>query len=253
MKSVDNLASGDHARIRVVLDQEPLDKRLLPFVVPLLEFDELREAASRAISGLAGLAVGQLSDNLLDQTLPAKVRHRIPALLAGLGGQRAVRALTEGLLATEFALRESSARALLGLRRRDPSWRPPEGLVMTVVRRELETRAGLARPQAGETDSKDELPKINAPSANRMVRHVFTLLALALDPEAVELSLRALGASDAKLRSTALEYLENVLPSELRAELWPHLTDHRTVTQRRVQPRSSQELAAELKRSFSGD
>jgi hypothetical protein len=250
-KNAGELASGDGARIRAVLEQEPLDRRLLSFVIPMLEFDELREPVTRALTTMASNAVGQLSDCLLDPNLPPKARQRIPGLLAGIGGQRAVRALTEGLFANEFALRESAARALLGLRRRDPSWRPPETLLVAVVRRELETRAGMARSEPSDVESKDELPVINAPSENRMLRHVFTLLALTLEPESVELSLRALAAGDPKLRGTALEYLENVIPGELRAELWPHLRDHRQGP-RRSTPRTQQELAAELKRSFSG-
>jgi hypothetical protein len=71
-----------------------------------------------------------------------------------------------------------------------------------------------------------------------------------LNPDELELALRALSGNDSKLRGTALEYLENVVPSEVKEALWPHLADHRPA--RKSTPRSKGELADELKRSFSG-
>jgi hypothetical protein len=52
---------------------------------------------------------------------------------------------------------------------------------------------------------------------------VFTLLALTLDPDAVHLSMQALLSPDDNLRGTALEYLENVLPADLYADLLQHM------------------------------
>jgi hypothetical protein len=82
----------------------------------------------------------------------------------------------------------------------------------------------------------------------RALDHVFTLLGLAIDAEAVELARRALSTDDAKLRGTALEYLEHVVPEAIRAAIWPHLqagfgTGH-------ARGRTASEIVDELKRSL---
>ncbi len=68
------------------------------------------------------------------------------------------------------------------------------------------------------TDEEDVNPQFN-----RGLEHVFTLLALTLDPDAVRLTMQAAFSKDLNLRGTALEYLENVLPAYLYNELLDHL------------------------------
>ena len=52
---------------------------------------------------------------------------------------------------------------------------------------------------------------------------MFTLLGLVLDRDALKLALQALSSKNRNLRGTALEYLDNVLPEDLRRRLWQHL------------------------------
>ena len=63
----------------------------------------------------------------------------------------------------------------------------------------------------------------NDPRLEYSLEHVFTLLSLNLDRDALLLSRQALFSRDRNLRGTALEYLENVLPEKVKAKLWPHL------------------------------
>jgi hypothetical protein len=56
---------------------------------------------------------------------------------------------------------------------------------------------------------------------------VFTLLALVLPSEALRIAFRGLHTDDQGLRGTALEYLESVLPPEIRDRLWWVLADGR--------------------------
>jgi hypothetical protein len=77
------------------------------------------------------------------------------------------------------------------------------------------------------------------------LQHVFTLLGLVLDPDAMHLAMHAVTSRDRAVRGTALEYLENVLPPEVRAGLWHHLGID-TVAPR--SGRSSGEILEELAR-----
>jgi hypothetical protein len=53
------------------------------------------------------------------------------------------------------------------------------------------------------------------------LQHLFDLLGVLYDPDTLDLCYRSLLTADPGLRGTALEYLENLLPPEVREELWP--------------------------------
>jgi ATP/ADP translocase len=248
-KGAAELGSGDEERIRRALAAGPLDRRLVSLVVPLLDYDDLADSVAELLSEIAPAIVGQLSDALLDPTLSEKARRRIPALLAKASHPRAVRALCEGLVDPNFDLKERCARALLALRRGAPALGPRESIILPVVLRELEQARSPNVVSRGEHGDQPP-PAIGVRPDDRLLRFIFTLLALVLDTEAFELALRALDGTDEKLRGTALEYLENVIPGEVRSLLWPHLRDHRPEPTR--PKRSSDELTEELKRSLSG-
>ena len=60
-------------------------------------------------------------------------------------------------------------------------------------------------------------------AAGQTLSHVFSLLSLVLPREPLQIAFQGLQSSDRQLRGTALEYLEGVLPSAIRAGLWPLL------------------------------
>jgi ATP:ADP antiporter, AAA family len=249
VRSVTELSSGDSRRIRTELELRLLDHRLVPLAIPLLEPLDTRTAAIHALEGVAEYSVGQLSDALLNESLSENVRCRIPAILAHVANPRAVRALTYGLSDSDFELRERCARALLTLRRKDTQLRPPESVVISAIRRELAVSQHVWGSRGNAPNAAEPaLSQLSELSTNRSLQHVFTILCLSLEPDEVELALRALGTNDPKLRGTALEYLENVVPGELKPALWPHLAAGPT----RRGSRSRHELAGELKRTFSG-
>ena len=68
---------------------------------------------------------------------------------------------------------------------------------------------------------------------DRSLEHVFTLLALQLDRVSLRLAFKALHEKDERLRGTALEYLETVLPDEMRDDVWPFLGEERPMRPRR--------------------
>ena len=82
--------------------------------------------------------------------------------------------------------------------------------------------------------------------ASQGLAHVFTLLALVLPTEPLRIAFRGLHTDDQRLRGTALEYLEGVLPPAIREGLWPFLEDRRTT---REAPRPREEILADLLRS----
>jgi hypothetical protein len=82
--------------------------------------------------------------------------------------------------------------------------------------------------------------------AGQSLAHVFTLLSLVLPTAPLQIAYRGVHTDDPVLRGTALEYLEGVLPSDIRDRLWPFLSD-RPRGQRDGRPRD--EILADLLRS----
>jgi AAA family ATP:ADP antiporter len=206
LRSVSDLTSGDAWRAKAALGRD-LDVRLMPFVIRLLDSDDVAPAARSALKKSGEDSVGQLVDALLDTKLSTRLRRRLPAVLSAFAVPRATRGLVEALSDPEFALRRRSALALREIVQREPLLRPPTDRVLALARRELD--GSLTAP--------------SSVSNERRLEHVFTLLGLVLDREALDLSLLALTGGSDKLRGTALEYLENVLPDSVRAGLFRDL------------------------------
>ena len=83
---------------------------------------------------------------------------------------------------------------------------------------------------------------------DRILDHTFTLLGLVLEREPLRTALRALQTEDQRLRGTALEYLVNVVPEDVRLHLWPRIGSG--VVETPARPRA--EVEAELLQSMTG-
>lgn len=229
--SLRELRSGNAARARAALAaSSPLDPGLVAQAIVLLAWDEVANDAIHALRGVATRHAGQLVDALLDPGTEFSVRRRIPSVLALSHSPRAVDGLVGGLVDTRFEVRYRCGRALDGLRGADPRLRVDERLVFEAVRRE--TRVGRAvwnsqklLEQLEETGHETFVDDFVRHRAGRSLEHVFTLLALVLPREPLRIAFGGLNAGSASLRGLALEYLESVLPPDVRDELWPYLED----------------------------
>jgi ATP/ADP translocase len=202
LEAIADLRSGDPGRIRLVLRREEgLDPALVAHMIPLLARDDVFGDALWALRRAAPRSVGQLLDALLDPLQPPVVRRRLPRVLKATPTQQVVDGLMLGLRDERLDLRFRCAQALARLREHDA----------TLV---------IARPQVFAA-AIQEIDRDGG--SERSLDYVFTILALALDREPLEIALRALRVGDQGLRGTALEYLENVLPEPIRQRLWPRL------------------------------
>lgn len=219
------LCSGDPQRIRRVLLGDFMDLRLVPHLLPLLGHPDLAEDARMELRWLVPRVIGQLTDALLDPDLALTVRQRIPAVMEICHNPRVIDGLVEGLADGEFAVRYASARALARMRSRDPALRLPPASVYAAVRREVNVEGEVwqTRSLGVREDGGFDAGGVHDDGASLSLDHVFTLLGLVLDRDALQLSLQALSSDNRNLRGTALEYLDNVLPEDLRRRLWRHL------------------------------
>ncbi len=248
------LVSGDTERVRAALETG-IEPALVRLGLPFLTNPKLATVAERALSAVAPNAVGAIEDAILDRREGRSIRARAAALLAGVTTARARDALLAGLDADAFDVRVACGRALAKLAQKAPELAPSKSAVSALVARAVETMADEARTlrkglaSIPPSDAALPLPGPITARLDPVVLHALTLLATVADPEALALAGRALAGTDAALRGTALEYLENVVESPARELLLARIgTGVRIPAPRR----SEREIVEALYKSRSG-
>jgi AAA family ATP:ADP antiporter len=240
--SLEALLSQDPERVSGVL-KAGFDERLLPFVVPLLGNDALAKECSDALCSVASRHVGALADYLLSRQVSLSVRRRLPRVLQGVDDERAQSALSLALDDEEIEVRYRSALALRSSFEQFGG-NVPRSRLIEAARKELALARSSAKPWF------DRVRGADLGGASHSLKYVFGLLSLIADRESTELALTALLRGNQKLKGTALEYLDNVLPSPLREELLLELGVRQEPSRAVQRPREV--LVDELKRSLDG-
>ena len=235
------LRSGDPVRIRRALAESAPGPDVAAHVIPLLGWDDVAKDAAQALRRAGPGITGQLVDALLDGGRDFAIRRRVPGVLSMFPSTRAIGGLFLGLNDKRFEVRYRCGRALAAMVRSDPGLVPEMNDVFHAVSRELDVGRRLWDSYR-LLDGGDE-DQLLGDRANRGLEHVCTLLSLILPKEPLRISFCALHTDDEMLRGTALEYLESVLPGQIRERLWPLLEDKRP--QDRA-PRSREEVLAAL-------
>jgi hypothetical protein len=155
-----------------------------------------------------------------------------------------------GLLDPEFGVRRQCALTLASLTERAPSLVVPREVVFAAVVRDLEGAPkgwsedhAVAVAENGGTD-----PGVRTP-VERGLSHVFALLSLAVEREPLQIAYWAVLGEDQRLRGTALEYLEHVLPDDVRRALWPYLGTRAAPSAPSAHSRTRQHLVQDLLQS----
>jgi hypothetical protein len=249
LQAVHDLSSGSPDRVRGVLGAEtPLAAPLISLAIPLLASKEFHLDAIQALRKIAGRATGQLADALCDPSVGFDVRRRIPRVLSACPTQSAADALIRGTDDERFEVRYACGRALLRITASDATIVIPLPTVIAIVTREVaHSREVWDSQRAPDLDDEEKEPpafidRLLRDRFDRSFEHVFSILALVLDRESIRIALKALHQEDERLRGTALEYLETVLPDEVRDAVWPFLGEARPM--RPARPAS--EILADL-------
>jgi hypothetical protein len=222
------LRSRDVNRIRPVLrDEDGLPATLVSHVIPLLAWDPVADDAIRALKGVAEERVGELTDALLDPNQAFAVRRRLARVFSVCISQRAVDGVLLGLEDLRFEVRFHCGRSLAAILERNAFVRVDVERVFGLVRRELAVGRPVWESQRllDDVDDNRFVDGFLKQRAGQSLAHVFTLLSLVLPTVPLQIAYRGLHTNDRALRGTALEYLEGVLPRDIRDRLWPVLGD----------------------------
>jgi ATP/ADP translocase len=227
------------------------DERHIPNLIRLLARDVFCDRAVWILASLGEPAVEHLARLMVDDDCDFVIRRRLPRVLAGIDSPLADRALLVGLTTSRFEVRYRSAIALVR--------RLEEGKAVTgewweeKVWEALRSEVGHERPvwemqrllDDFDTEADELVQNRIGDRGGLSLEHVFRLLTLVLDPKPVRVAFRGILQGDDKLRSISLEFLEHVLPKDVRRRLWPFIgdiSDH----QRERSMRPVEEVVSEL-------
>jgi hypothetical protein len=230
MADIMRLRSGNHeAAMRVLTRTDGLAAPLVPHVIPMLASASLADYALFALRKVAEERVGQLTDALLDPNQEDVVRRRLARVFSVGVSQRAVDGLMSALDDPRFDVRFQTARSLAAIVERNPLVRIDRDRIFAVVLEEVMVGQPVWESQRllDGFVSASPLDAFVRDRAGQSLAHVFTLLSLVLPHQPLLIAFRSLHTEDAYLRGTALEYLDGVLPPEIRQRLWPFLVRSR--------------------------
>jgi len=218
-------------------------------------FAVILPGAGQSISGLKAL-VGHCVRTLpvhadVDPKQPFLVRRRLARVFSACTSQRAADGVLLGLEDLRFEVRYQTGRSLLAIIEKNPAVRIDEARIFAVVNKEVAVHSDVWEKRRlldalDEDAGRSFLEELVAARASHSLAHVFTLLALVLPAAPLRIAFRGLHTDDQSLHGTALEYLESVLPQEIRNRLWPFLEDRRMPSKVR---RPREETLADLLRS----
>lgn len=226
-----DLLSNDVERVKRALNGLSPRGPSAALAIFLLAHKTLHLHALDALRAVGPSMVGQLVDALLDQTMDYVVRRRIPRVLAACPSQRAADGLLLGIADARFEVRYQCGRALMRITDADANISVSRDAIIAAITHEIEVGKKALETVTNEDfddelnpDDKSSLMEMLARDrVDRSLEHVFTILSLHLEREPLRMAFRALHHEDARHRGTALEYLETILPTEVRAAIWPYL------------------------------
>ncbi|MFN7980968.1 MAG: hypothetical protein U0Q11_03845 [Vicinamibacterales bacterium] len=228
MRDIAVLRSRDRAQIvRLLGRDDSLAPELVPHAIPLLAWDPVVEHATFALQKVAEEHVGQFVDAMLDPNCDFAVRRRLARIFTVCVSQRAADGLMLALDDLRFAVRREAGRSLSAIVERNPLVRIDREPMLQVVLKEVTVGRPVwqGRRLLDTPVSDSPIDAFVRDRAGESLAHVFTLLALVLPREPVQLAFRGLHTTDQHLRGTALEYLDSVLPATIKSHLWPFLDE----------------------------
>jgi AAA family ATP:ADP antiporter len=199
---------------------------LAPTLVDLLLNQELSRDAQQALAKFGDQVVSLLGGHLGDSSYPIAGRRAIPPILVSIGTPAAAHVLLDNLLEPDTALRFQMISALNKVHQLHPEIELDAQLLETVLAAEI---MGHYRSyqilEVLRLPGSPHEPVLHAlsESIQQELERIFRLLALLyphLDLHSVYFGLQS---TNATVYDNALEFLENVLKSELRGILVPLL------------------------------
>ena len=210
-------------------------RRLVPLLIERLEDPALAGVAAEALAKFGDTIIGALSDHIGDASVSIAVRREIPSVLVRIGTPAAARALGESMLQSDARLRFRIISSLNKLHRQHPEIATDVAMLETVLGAEILGHyrsyqiLHLLGP-AMETDGS--VARALKESMQQELERIFRILGLVYPHLDVHAAYLGLQSKSITVHDNALEFLDNVLKSQIREMLVPLLDGRVTVAER---------------------
>jgi hypothetical protein len=253
LDTIRELRSGDISRILAAIKNisrpsPPVAAQMLR----LLAWDEVSGAIREVLQRHPNPFTGLLIDHLTNPDVQFGIRRRIPGILACCDSQLAVHGLLSGLEDKRFEVRFQCSRALDTLLLRRPDLKVPSDVVFAAVERELQVAHPIWNSprlldKRVDSDQHAFLDEVLRERADQSLEHVFSLFAAVLPREPIKIAFRVLHTDNKTLRGLVAEYLDSILPQNIRDLLWSMVEPG--LAKKRPDSQSGQEALDKLLRS----
>ena len=231
------LADTDTAVVRKAIGSvgKLRKRRLVPELLDRLAHRELGAEAAKALGGFGDTIVGALRDHLSDYSVAIEARREIPAVLVKVGSSAAAQVLMENLLESDTTLRFRIISALNKLHRLHPEIETDIQMLETVLAAEIlghYRSYQILDKLSSLGDSQDPVARALTESMQQELERIFRLMGLLYPHLDVHSAYLGLQSKNVSVYDNALEFLDNVLKSQLREMLVPLLDGKVTVAER---------------------
>jgi ATP:ADP antiporter, AAA family len=209
---------------------ESRNKAYLFTLMSALNRPQLRSEAIAALAAFGPSICGALSDLLLDDSSPVRIRRQIPRVLKSIADQRSVDILLAASGHQDLSVRVSVLKALNRLRETTPSLNFESGPVTEQILKEarhyFELCAALHPLYQTKTDDLKAVKLLARSIEDRLkqtLERLFRLLGLRYPIKEIYNVYRAVSRDNAEEHTAALEFLDNVLDRDLKRIMMPLL------------------------------
>ncbi len=210
-------------------------RRMVQDLLDLLANPEVTADATKALGQFGDTIVGSLRDHLADPSIPIAARREIPAIFVKIGTPAGARVLQDNLLERDTTLRFRIVSALNKLHRLHPELELDTQMLETALAAEIighyRSYQILAKLNPAP-DGQDPVVRALRDSMQQELERIFRLLGLLYPHVDVHSAYLGLQTTRATVYDNALEFLDNVLKSQLRSMLVPLLDGRISVAQR---------------------
>jgi ATP:ADP antiporter, AAA family len=199
---------------------------MAPTLLEHLSNHELSVDAARALSKFDDHVVGLLGNHLCDSCSPIEVRRAIPPILVSIGTPAAAHVLLDNLLESDTTVRFQIISALNKIHQTHPEIELDTQLLETVLAAEIMGHYRsyqILESFRNPANSDEPVRRALSQSMQHELERIFRLLGLLYPRLDLHSAYFGLQSNDAVVYDNALEFLENVLKSQLRGMLVPLL------------------------------
>ncbi|MFA9454213.1 MAG: MFS transporter, partial [Candidatus Aminicenantaceae bacterium] len=213
------------------------DPEFLPFLFENLNTRYLRISVRECLAGYGESVIDPLADLLMDEQQDRRKRLAVPPVLALIGSQRSVDQLWKQLEHRDLAFRSQNIRSLNRLRVGFPNLKFDPQLIKARIFDEIDFYGLMLQSWMQQNLTVNQKP--TGPNKENGSRHksrlllvlameerlgdclerIFRLLGLRYSPKDMLHAYLGLTSNVSRLRANAIEFLDNVLDSDLKKSL----------------------------------